>query len=435
MKKVLTLLIAATLFIAAAMMLNSCSQWEPPFEGLDENGNTVSVMYDPCGGIFEQTTNGVMIDVFNYDDVNGSGVKLYAPNDSVRGKNAFNVSREYHSFGGWYVSKTDNDGNLVPDLDKPWDFDNDKIDSSYLTGDVFSSENPVLTLAAYWIPYPEYNIYIPDKNGGFKLHETVKAEFLELPEWTKNGNLHLNSIPKWDNMTFTGAYLDDALETQITDSIYKIDVPLGQQKTTVDIYTTWAEGEWYIISNPDQLITNVSLNGCYYITKDLNFAEYSWPTTFSKGEFTGRFIAEEGKTVTISNISYESERGADMGAALFGNISKDAQFTNVSFENVSYTVNGTNKTAKFGLFASEIDAKAKFENVSISGSLTLANDFVTNLYADKSKFDIGIVSCSGNVGGITLGDITLAFTAPEEILGAVIVLNKDGTVSYAPSGE
>lgn len=432
MKKLLTLLIAVTLIIAAAMMLNSCSQWEPPYEKLDEDGNTVSVMYDPCGGIYEQTTNGVMIDVFNYDKVMNGGVKLFAPNDAVRGKNAFSVSREYYSFGGWYISKTDSNGNLVPDLEKPWDFENDKIDSTYLTEGNISSENPVLTLAAHWIPYPEYEIYVPDGKGGFKLHETVRVEVLKLPEWTKNGNLHLNSIPKWDGMTFTGAYLDNSLKNQITDPTYKVDVPSDQEKTTVKIYTTWATGEWYIISNPDQLLKNVSLTGCYYLTADLDFTDLVWPSAFLGGEFEGKFITEGDKTVTISGISSESERGADKGAALFGTVSKKAEFKNINFENISLTVNGTTKEAKFGLFASAIDDKAKFENVSISGSLIIANDFVTTLYGSKSDYDFGIVSASGNFDGISVGDVTLAFTAPEELSGATIVLSKDGTVSYSP---
>ena len=56
MKKFITVIIAATLIVAAAMMLTSCSQWDTPYEKLDEAGNDVSVKFDVGDGMFAGAT-------------------------------------------------------------------------------------------------------------------------------------------------------------------------------------------------------------------------------------------------------------------------------------------------------------------------------------------------------------------------------------------
>ena len=441
MKKIITLLIAATLIIAAAMMLNSCSQWDIPYEKLDKDGNTVSVEFNPGQGSFAGTVVTI-VDVFSYDDVNGFGVKLLSPDDKARGEgNAYTPSCKDHTFGGWYVAKTDGNGNVTPDLTKPWDFKKDILDSDYLAGGKgTSSEDPVLTLCAYWIPYTSYNIHIPDGNGGFKSLATVKTNVLKLPVWTDKGNLDLKSIPEWEGMTFTGAYLDEALTNKITAETYEIEVPKGETDPKVDIYTTWDEGVWFRITTANQLNRNAISDGCYLIMNDLDFAQDTWPTALSDNTFEGKLVTENGKSVKISNVSLFASTGATK-SGLFGGIDEGAEIKNISFENIKCEIEGTTKEAKFALFAPSVDENAVIENVSLSGILTLVNDYATTLYpyientdgqAKTDIIDIGIISASGNINGVTCGEITVGFKTPDEIPDATVTVNDDGTVKVTP---
>ncbi len=431
MKKIITLLIAATLIIAAAMMLNSCSQWADPYRELDKDGNTVSVEFNPGKGTFPGNVT-TLVDVFSYDNVNYGGVKLLSPDDKSRGEgNAYVASCQNHIFGGWYVAKTSENGTIEPDLTKPWDFTKNKLDSTYITDAEPSSSKPVLTLCAYWIPYTNFEIYIPDGNGDFKLLDTVKTDVLKLPVWTDKGSLDLKNIPKWEGMTFTGAYLDKELSNKITDETYKIDVEMGDSNPTVALYTTWDEGVWFRISTANQLYRNASPDGCYLIMNDIDFANDSWPSALSENTFVGKFIAEEGKSVKISNVSLFSSTGSEK-SGLFGGVGKNASISNITFENVSCEIEGTTKNAQFALFAPAVDENANLENISISGSFTIANDYATTLYSYLNKIDIGIASASGDVEGVTVSEVTVAFTDPDEIPNATVSIEADGTVKITP---
>lgn len=425
MKRFLTIFIAASIFVAA-MALTSCSQWADPYKELDKGGSTVSVKYDAGEGLFVGREGVTLVDVFSYDDVNVGGVKLLSPDDEQRGPgNAYTVSCAKHILGGWFVAKTDENGNTVPDLDKPWNFDTDKLNSTYLK-DGMSSSEPILTLCAYWIPFTNFEIYIPDGDG-FKLHETVQNDVLRIPSWKDDGSIDMKNMPKLDGKTFTGAYLDSALSEKITADSYKIDIAPGEDNPTVKIYTTWDDGEWYKISTPEQLYKHAKVNGCYIIMNDIDFTDKTWPSAF-KNNFNGSFVSAEGGSYSISNVSSQSATGADKGA-IFGNIGADAKFENVSFENISYTVNGTPKAASFALFATSIDDKASFENVTVSGSLLIANDYATELLPSIGIYSFGIASANGNVDGITLGEILAGFVAPEELESLPsVTVNDDGIV-------
>ena len=165
---------------------------------------------------------------------------------------------------------------------------------------------------------------------------------------------------------------------------------------------------------------------------DIDFTNKTWPSAF-RNNFNGKFVSNGDATYTISNISSQSAVGAESGA-IFGKIGADAEFTNVSFSALSYKVNGTTKPASFALFASVIDAKATFENVTVSGTLTISNAFATDFISSINNYNFGIVSSEGNVSGITLGDAVAVFEYPEEITnGTTVIISASGTVEIIPA--
>ena len=155
MKKKILFLVVLALLACTMMVLSSCSQWDTPYEGLDREGATVSVKFDPNGGMVASTNGVTIVDVFNMNDytADASGnvsIPLVSPSDeNARGKNAFEISMNGHVLAGWFITEPktdaegreiDEDGNLVSEsgkepakkIVKMWNFETDtfKVDTS-----------------------------------------------------------------------------------------------------------------------------------------------------------------------------------------------------------------------------------------------------------------------------------------------------------------
>ena len=61
MKKILLLIIAATLLVAAAMTLSSCKSWDNPYEAIDKEGDAISIRYLANGGKLLATGESIEI--------------------------------------------------------------------------------------------------------------------------------------------------------------------------------------------------------------------------------------------------------------------------------------------------------------------------------------------------------------------------------------
>ena len=68
MKKKILFLVALAILACTMMVLSSCSQWDTPYEDLDREGATVSVKFDPNGGMVASTNGVTIVDVFNVND-------------------------------------------------------------------------------------------------------------------------------------------------------------------------------------------------------------------------------------------------------------------------------------------------------------------------------------------------------------------------------
>ena len=181
MKKILLLIIAATLIVAAAMTLSSCKNWDNPYEAIDKEGDAISVRYLANGGKFAQEETAVLYDVYKLSsvkEVNGSkAISLIAPEDNRRslagGKDNkdFIVHKDPKSYklAGWAEVVTDDNGNPILDADgnyqlgKKWDFKKDVI--SIDPDKNYSSTQPVLTLAAIWTSYYSFEFYVQNAMG------------------------------------------------------------------------------------------------------------------------------------------------------------------------------------------------------------------------------------------------------------------------------
>lgn len=420
---------AAALVLLAAGCFTACSKWDTPYKTLDKSGYTVSVRFDANGGSFAGSPEEVyVIDVFNVDnmkeDANGNKTTpLISPDDPVREDKAFGISKNGYYFAGWYSSRSprvDEKGNALDEFGVPvvvsgknqgytyagrWNFDTDllKVDPKNLPE---SSEENVLTLYAAWIPYTVYEIYTPDENGDYKLAETVSAIELKLPEWNeKTGKLTLGKFPEIKGKTLDKIYYDKECTDEVTGAVKgEVDYESGTSLTqSVKLYTTWLDGDWYRITKADQLYKINDPSGHYVLAADVDFSKTMWPSSFATGTFKGSITSAEGSTYKISNVSVVQNNGTSVEiGGLFGRLDASASITNVTFENISYTINdGSRKPgATFGLLAGTVASETSFENVSVSGKLVIKD----SCYA-PNNYIVGLLFGSGYNGQIDISSI------------------------------
>ncbi len=418
----LTALLAA--LITVLCILTGCSQWELPYEGLNSEGYTVSVRFDPCGGAFANTENVQVVDVFRLADAkkDASGnyqLKLITPDDSRRGDRAFSISKNGCFFAGWYrecAPRTDASGNPLDAYGRPtsesgleqgytysglWNFESDTL--SVPEGN-YSSEEPLMTLYAAWIPYFNFEFYVQNEQGSFDLYESKQLIELDIPAWDlSTGKLNMNSFPEIDGKTFEGAFLDDAMTKPITEKLTgDIDYEHGISATEkICVYTKFAEGDWYRISTAEQFVKNSKLGGCYYIEADLDFTGLNWSAALAGGAFTGKI---EGGGHKFSNITFIQADNSKTNGGLFGSLASGASIRGVSFENIKYTLGAGSRmqAPHFGLLCGQLSADAALDSVSVSGS-----EFIISGDIYPQEYTLGALVGNGDNRGVSLSGISV----------------------------
>lgn len=456
-KKIVVLTITLLTFV---LVLSACSQWDTPYENLDEDGNSVSVRFLANGGMFAGTNGVSVVDVFELDKSKSfMNIKLITPDDKKRGNNAFEISRTGYFLDGWYVvngvkknangEEIDEEGNVASvsgkpvayELGKKWNFATDTLQID--TSKSYSSANPSLILCAVWVHYFTFDFYVKNAQGEFTKISTEQTLNLEYPAWSeRTGKLDLKKYPSVSGKTFVKAYYDanctQEVEGAITGEIEYDENGIPIIPAPINLYLEYKDGEWYQIHNASQLYTNASNKGCYDIMADLDFDGALWPNAFSSREFVGQI---NGNGHTISNVSAVQSttvNRTEMGG-LFASIGDTAIIKNITFENCSYKVNGSLVEATFGLFASIISDGATLENVVINNSkLILDTDFCTDSSftsaLENGKITVGLVTSEGYVTSVTYSNLSCEHEeeSTNEIAG--IVINSDGTISLAFNG-
>lgn len=439
MKRKINMLLLWLLLVA--LVSAGCSKEETPYQSNDRQNYTVSVKYDANGGTF--TTNTSVI-VDSYDPAQGkpdgegkTQIPLIPPESEHRGKNAFTAVNNGYFLAGWYTEReqtTASDGSIQYTYAGRWDFEKDRLTVD--PGQSYSAETPVLTLYAAWIPLFEIEYYALDTGTLLKTetYDPGQGGEIQLPQWnTETGAIDMQDLPEREGFTYQAVYLDERGEAAVTQAAIShcgtVDEETATASNTVmKLYIDWKEGKWYKIYSAAQLAANASLDGCYEILADLDFAQEVWPTVMMYGTFTGKI---EGNGHTIKNVILEQTNNSKTAAGLFGQLTETASLRDLTFQNVDFTIKAGTRVAgtAYGLLAGTVSEGALLENLKIdSGTLKIDSDswFATD------DFAIGLIC---GIGATELSYEGIACEAVGNDPEKIVVTVTDGTVTVTPAAE
>ena len=185
----------------------------------------------------------------------------------------------------------------------------------------------------------------------------------------------------------------------------------------------WLEGEWYHIYTAKQFRDNASLSGNYIIHEDLDFSDEIWPTALMHGNFTG---SVQGNGHVFRNIEAKQTNNSKNYAGLFGNVTDKARFQDVTFDNVTYTIEAGSRVVgtNFGLFAGHISEAAVVEDVTITNSVLQIDSGI--YFTPDSDYIIGLVCAMGAQDSIDHSGITCQ--AVGDVPETVLITVTDGSV-------
>ena len=396
--------LAVSLLLALAF-LSGCGDDPTPYETNNAENYTVSVKFDANGGIFTSNSS-VIVDSYNIDELakNSKGmaeIALITPDDQNRGNDAFQAQMKGHFLAGWYKNRfesKDAQGNVTYTYSEKWDFENGilEVDPSK----TYSSDTPVLTLYAAWVPLFEiefHSIGSDEIIGNYTFDPTATTE-IKVPAWDEaTGRVEMYDFPSKSGFTFANAYYDNGkvniVDTETVAHSGKVNYENGTcDQTVMKLYIDWTEGEWYRIYNVEQFLDNASLNGNYEIYADLDFDGKIWPTSFMYGNFGGSI---NGNGHTFKNIELVQTNNSKVNAGLFGLLTENASINGVTFENVDFTIKSGTRVAgaSFGIFAGTVSQSAKINDVKLlNGKLNIDSAS----YFASDDYSIGLVCGMGN---------------------------------------
>ena len=420
------------LLVVAICVISGCAK-KSLFESYDDDGFTVSVRFDANGGTM-MTQVTAIIDTFNIANMNTNAngeveIALLNPTDENRGTGNVctpSYAQTGYYLAGWYTERTEDPDGEGYVYSNPWNFETDRV---HVKADgTYSASEPVLTLYAVWKPLLQVQVYDRATN---ELLSTITydptQETVRMPEWKPegSGSIYMNKLPEKSGYTFDKSYYD-AEGTQLIDTATLVHpAETDEEATVMKIYVDWLEGEWYHIYSAKQLARKADPKGNYVICADLDFSKTDWPTEFMYGKFEGSIQTLNGEHFTLSNINVAQSMDKS-NAGLFGWISESAQISNVTFENVTFTIQkGSIKQCYYGLFAGSISESAQIDNVSVTNStLLIDSSIATTKDQLYSNYLIGLVCADGNSQCLTEAQISCSVTGNN---GAFTVV-QDGNV-------
>ena len=414
---------AAAMLLAILAFATGCTQEATPYADNSASGYTVSVKFDANGGFSEKNTNTmVVVDTYNLAELptDGSGnaqIALLAPDDAARGTDAFVAVNNGYFLAGWYRERqVAADGSYT--YSGRWNFEQDRL--TVATDGNYSAEEPVLTLYAAWVPMFRIEFCSLEDQSllGTYAYNPNETQ-VQVPQWDeKTGAINMYKFPELNGFTFDGAYYD-AGATQAVDTLTvshpgTVDYETGTaENVTMQLYVDYLEGEWYHIYTVEQFLDNASVGGSYVIHADLDFTGEVWPTSLMHGSFSGTI---EGNGHTFSNIEVTQTNNSKTNAGLFGYLSESAAISDLTLDNVTFTIKGGTRVAgtSYGLLAGAISADARLSGLTIVNS-TLAVD--SGCYFGTDDYVIGLISGMGAPAELDYSGITTAVVGdnPESI--------------------
>lgn len=409
-KTVLLTLIA----LGSMSLCVACGNEKTPYEVNDEENYTVSVKYDANGGVFTTNTS-VIVDSYNISNMKAEDgvveIPLISPDDKSRGNDAFKAVKSGYFLAGWYAERTedgkDENGNTLYTYSDKWDFEEDALEVD--VDQTYSSKEPVITLYAAWIPLFEiefYSLQSGEYINSYVYDPSLIGE-IKIPTWDMNtGAVEMYNFPKNDGHTFNGAYYDEAGTKPILSVLEhtgEINMKTGTaDETVMKIYVDWLEGEWYHIYTAEQFLDHASIKGNYEIHADLDFTDENWPSSLMYGNFSGTI---KGNGHKFRNIDFSQTNNSKVNAGLFGNLTEKANISDLTFENVTFTLEKGTRVAgaSFGLFAGTISEGAQLTNVNFVNSVLQID---SKCYFGVNDYSIGLLCGTGNSALIPNAQIT-----------------------------
>ena len=439
MKQKIKVLLLTALTLGSICLFTACGNEQTPYEINDEENYTVSVKYDANGGVFTTNTS-VIVDSYNISDMKAQDgvveIPLITPDDKSRGNDAFKATKSGYFLAGWYAERTedgqDDDGKTLYTYGDKWDFEEDVLEVD--VDKTYSSQEPVITLYAAWVPLFEIEFYSLDSGeyiNSYEYDPSVVKE-IKIPEWDEEtGAVEMYNFPENDGYTFNGAYYDEAGTQQIVsvlEHVGEVDEETGTaDETVMKVYVDWLEGEWYHIYTVDQFLDNASIKGNYEIHADLDFTDENWPSSLMYGNFTGSI---KGNGHKFTNIELKQTNNSKVNAGLFGNLTEEASITDLTFENVTFTIEKGTRVAgaSFGLFAGTLSDGAELSNVNILNGVIQID---SSCYFGVNDYSIGLLCGTGNAAVIPNAQITCVPTGdnPENV--QISVEGNDVTVEIS----
>ena len=439
MKQKIKVLLLTALTLGSMCLFSACGSEQTPYEINDEENYTVSVKYDANGGVFTTNTS-VIVDSYNISEMKADDgvveIPLITPDDKSRGNDAFKASKSGYFLAGWYAERTedgkDEDGKTLYTYGDKWDFEEDVLEVN--VNKTYSSQEPVITLYAAWVPLFEIEFYSLESGEYINSYEydPTLVEEIKIPAWDEEtGAVEMYNFPENDGYTFNGAYYDEAGTQQIVsvlEHVGEVDEETGTaDETVMKVYVDWLEGEWYHIYTVEQFLDNASIKGNYEIHADLDFTDENWPSSLMYGNFTGSI---KGNGHKFTNIELEQTNNSKVNAGLFGNITEEASITDLTFENVTFTIEKGTRVAgaSFGLFAGTISDGAALTNVNILNGVIQID---SSCYFGVNDYSIGLLCGTGNAALVPNAQITCVPTGdnPENV--QISVEGNDVTVEIS----
>ncbi|MBP3452052.1 MAG: hypothetical protein J6J73_04570, partial [Agathobacter sp.] len=177
----------------------------------------------------------------------------------------------------------------------------------------------------------------------------------------------------------------------------------------------------------DQFLDNASIKGNYEIHADLDFTDENWPSSLMYGNFTGSI---KGNGHKFTNIELKQTNNSKVNAGLFGNLTEEASITDLTFENVTFTIEKGTRVAgaSFGLFAGTLSDGAELSNINILNGVIQID---SSCYFGVNDYSIGLLCGTGNAAVIPNAQITCVPTGdnPENV--QISVEGNDVTVEIS----
>ena len=432
MKKILRAALVSVMLLSIALFAAACSSESTPYDQNDAAGFTVSIRYDANGGFFATSTS-IIMDSYNLSGMTPGAtgqvsLGLLAPEDSRRGSSdTFQATNNGYFLEGWYterIESTDEAGNTVYTYANKWDFNSDVLELD--PNKTYTSAEPVLTLYACWVPMFEIQFVDMDTEevlGNYTFNPYTTTE-IQVPQWSQQtGTMEMYRFPEKKECTFQAAYYDAEGTQPATDVVVHTGKILENgtaEGNVMKLYVDYMDGQWYHIYNAEQLKKNANPSGHYILEADLDFADETWPAIFATGSFSGSI---EGNGHTIRNVNFKQTKMDAENCGLFGTLQSGCVIENVTFENVTFTIEkGFNRAANYGLLAGSIYEGATLRGVQIKNSTLLIN---SGARFASSDYAIGLVCGAGKADLLETAEISFEMTGknPEKY---TITLDDDG---------